>query len=318
MASVTKPLRDWHKATIVRRRETLVGWFLLVCALLISFPIVMSTQAPYDDEGYVMMTLRTFGEGQPLYSNTHTQYGPDYYFLTESIHSVLGLPLSQNGVRLKTIAFWSIATVLCYAILIRLNVAEPIRFTTTLLFHLHLDKLSLEPGQPQEWILVLSLLAIWLGSSSSKGRWVMVAGCVALVGMIKLNCGAVLAIPLIAEALAAMRSGTIGTGDATGCVSKRDKVALLLVVGTCAIVAAMILLLTVMAGTSWNALAWGLVGQRQRFTTDFYYTIPFSRFGILFATVSLLLLAPKFRVHRVRIAWARGYCICRRRLVQSR
>ena len=139
----------------------------------------------------------------------------------------------------------------------------------------------------------------------------MVAGCVALVGMIKLNCGAVLAIPLIAEALAAMRSGTIGTGDATGCVSKRDKVALLLVVGTGAIVAAMILLLTVMAGTGWNALAWGLVGQRQRFTTDFYHTIPFSRFGILFATVSLLLLAPKFRVHRVRIAWARGYCICR-------
>ena len=283
-----------------------MGWLLLVGTLLVSFPIVMSTQAPYDDEGYVMMTLKTFGEGQPLYSSTHTQYGPAYYFLTESIHSTLGLPLSQNGVRLKTIAFWCIATVLCYAILVRLNVAEPLRFITTLLFHVHLDKLSLEPGHPQEWVLVLSMLAIWFVSGSSQGKWCMAASCVALVGMIKLNCGAVLAIPLIAEAYVATRSGMFHTNDLKGSVPTRDTRAVLFVVSAGAIVATVVVLLTVMAGTNWSALLWGLVGQHRRFTTEFYHSIPIERTGVLFAISSILLCLPRFRESRDRIAFGFG------------
>ena len=286
-----------------------MGWLLLVGTLLVSFPIIMSTQAPYDDEGYVMMTLRTFGEGQPLYSCTHTQYGPAYYFLTESIHSTLGLPLSQNGVRLKTIALWCIATVLCYAILLRLNVAEPLRFITTLLFHMHLDKLSLEPGHPQEWVLVLSMLAIWFVSGSSKGKWGMAASCVAMVGMIKLNCGAVLAIPLLAEAYVATRSGMFPTNDLRESVPTRDTRAVLFVVSAGAIVATVIVLLTVMAGTSWSALIWGLVGQHRRFTTEFYHTIPIERTGVLFATLSILLCLPRFRESRDHIALGLGITV---------
>jgi len=303
MIGEIEPLLVKQKPTISFSKETMMGWLLLVGTLLVSFPIVMSTQAPYDDEGYVMMTLRTFGEGQPLYSSTHTQYGPAYYFLTESIHSTLGLPLSQNGVRLKTIAFWCFATALCYAILMRLKVAEPLRFITTLLFHLHLDKLSLEPGHPQEWVLVLSMLAIWFVAGSSKSKWGMAASCVALVGMIKLNCGAVLAIPLIAEAYVATRSRMFHTKDLRGSVPIRETRAVLFVVSAGAIVTTVIVLLTLMAGTNWSALLWGLVGQHQRFTTEFYHSIPIERTGVLFAISSILLCLPRFREARDRIAF---------------
>ena len=141
---------DYRKVSLsVFQRRDVKMMLFLIALIFISFPIVMSTLAPYDDEGYVMMTLRTFIDGEPLYSGTHTQYGPAYYFLSGAFHSVFGLPLNQDWVRLKTIVFWCISTALCYAVLRRLSVAEPLRTMTALLFHVHLNKLSLEPGHPR-------------------------------------------------------------------------------------------------------------------------------------------------------------------------
>jgi hypothetical protein len=37
--------------------------------------------AKYDDESYVMLSLQTFFQGQRLYEETYTQYGPAYYLI---------------------------------------------------------------------------------------------------------------------------------------------------------------------------------------------------------------------------------------------
>ena len=70
-------------------REKLLVAFLVLLSFLTAFPAVMTTLAPYDDQGYVMMTLKTFLQGESLYSETHTQYGPAYYLLTGSLHDVM-------------------------------------------------------------------------------------------------------------------------------------------------------------------------------------------------------------------------------------
>jgi hypothetical protein len=296
---------DYRKArpAVFQRRVFKVLLFLSAL-IFISFPIVMSTHAPYDDEGYVMMTLRTFTEGEPLYRSTHTQYGPAYYFLSGAFHSVFGLPLNQDWVRLKTIVSWCISTVLCYAVLRRLSVAEPLRTITALLFHVHLNKLALEPGHPQEWILVLSMLTIWFVTSASRGRWVMASVCVALVGMIKLNCGAVMAIPLILEAFVASRARSISAvaesnGQRVG--SLKSSHAVIVVMTTGAIVALTISGLTLLTGSGLRDLAWGLVGQHRRFTTDFHHFIPLNRVALLLAVVSVLSCLPSFLPYRDRV-----------------
>lgn len=296
---------DYRKVSLsVFQRRVVKMMLFLIALIFVSFPIVMSTLAPYDDEGYVMMTLRTFIDGEPLYSGTHTQYGPAYYFLSGAFHSVFGLPLNQDWVRLKTIVFWCISTALCYAVLRRLRVAEPLRTMTALLFHVHLNKLSLEPGHPQEWILVLSMLTMWFITGASRGRWAMAAGCVALIGMIKLNCGAVMAIPLILEAFVASRdqaSRPIGNLDnhRFGILSRRH--ALIAVVFTGSIVAFVIGCLALLTGTGFRDLVWGLVGQHRRFTTEFYHSIPLNRAAMLLAVAAVISCLPVFRKYRNRI-----------------
>jgi len=294
--------RKFRRSMFQRRVIKLM--LFLFALIFVSFPIVMSTLAPYDDEGYVMMTLRTFIDGEPLYNSTHTQYGPAYYFLSGSLHSVLGLPLNQDWVRLKTIVFWCISTVLCYAVLRRLSVAEPLRTITALLFHVHLNKLSLEPGHPQEWILVLSMLTIWFVTGASRGRWAMAAGCVALIGMIKLNCGAVMAIPLILEAFVASRdksSSPIGNCNKPrfGILSRRP--ALIAVLFTGSFVALVISCLALLTGTGLRDLLWGLVGQHRRFTTEFYHSIPLNRFAILLAVAAVISCLPVFQKYKNRV-----------------
>ncbi len=74
------------------------GWFvvgLLCLTVLTAYPAVMTTLAPYDDQGYIMMTLRSFLDGRVLYEEVHTQYGPAFYLLSGSLHETFGIPLSK-------------------------------------------------------------------------------------------------------------------------------------------------------------------------------------------------------------------------------
>jgi hypothetical protein len=169
---------------------------MLLTVALLAFTCLFTTLAPYDDEGYVMMTLRTFGQGHSLYAQTHTQYGPAFYWLTEPIHSVMGLPLTQDGVRLKSLLYWCGIACLAAWMVHRLCGNRSASILTGLWSGLHLEKLSLEPGHPQELALLLSLLAMAALARSLGWGWLLagiLAGCVT---MIKVNCGLTLFLGL--------------------------------------------------------------------------------------------------------------------------
>lgn len=174
--------------------------FLAIFTVFVAIPNLFTTLAPYDDEGYVMMTVKSFSAKHPLYEETHTQYGPAYYLITEPIHSWLKVPLTQQAVRLKTACYWVIATLISMAIVYRLSGNRIVALITGMFAAFHLDKLALEPGHPQELALVLSLLSIWCVCHSSplkKKHWVLAALAAGVCSMIKLNCGFVVVIPLL-------------------------------------------------------------------------------------------------------------------------
>lgn len=260
-------------------RESILVACLILLAFASAFPIVMSTLAPYDDQGYVMMTIKTFLAGQTLYSQTHTQYGPAYYLLTGSLHDVVGIPLTQDGVRLKTVAFWTLSTILAYSILRRLKAAIPISLFFSTLFHLHLNKLALEPGHPQEWILLLSLLSFWYVVGTNRYRWLLAAIAVGLVGMIKINCGFLFAVPLIIQALFAYKQ------------DRAQRYAIYQVFAGGAGVAAIVFVLSLGMGITAEQFLWGLVGQHRGFTNDFFHLIPVSKAAVLFGLLCLVAYA---------------------------
>ena len=186
---------------------------LAVLTWLLAWPTIFSTLALYDDEGYVMMTLQSFMQGHRLYGETHTQYGPAFYLLTAPLHEILHWPLSQAGVRVKTILVWMIAVWLCFIIVRRMSQSTAAAMATAIVAALHLDKLALEPGHPQEWTLLgtLAIMALFSRSMYTVSKtspnvrvlstWFAVGWIAAIVGLVKLNCGVVLAIPLLVTAM---------------------------------------------------------------------------------------------------------------------
>lgn len=160
-----------------------------------------------------MLTIKSFGERRPLYNETYTQYGPSFYLLTEPLHSVLGLPLSQHAVRFKTAILWVISVLLTMAIVHRLSGNRLLALCSSCMVAIHLSRLALEPGHPQEISLVMSLSALWLVCDDSPRRWWMAGCCAALCGMCKLNVGFALTMPLLLAAVSVLpRTFCIRTG----------------------------------------------------------------------------------------------------------
>lgn len=194
------------------RNDIVVRISLAIATVFLAWPAIFSTLALYDDEGYVMMTLQTYMQGHRLYGETHTQYGPAFYFITAPLHSILQLPLTQTGVRIKTIILWVVAVWLVYAIVRRMSDSKAAAIATALIAALHLDKLTLEPGHPQEVTLCCTLLALFLFARSmyissnarpsvlSMSSWATVGFVAGILGLVKLNCGVVVAVPLLITA----------------------------------------------------------------------------------------------------------------------
>ena len=70
----------------------LAGLAILGVAITYGFHIVFSRSLS-QDEGYLMITIQSFLEGNPLYDSVFTQYGPFYYFYEWLVHGLLAVPL---------------------------------------------------------------------------------------------------------------------------------------------------------------------------------------------------------------------------------
>jgi hypothetical protein len=176
--------------------------------LLVAWSATFSTLAPYDDEGYCMMTIQSYLQGYRLYEEIHTQYGPAYYFLSGFLHDWLNWPLTQNAVRIKTVLVWSFTAFACFQITAR-SLPWTLSILAAILAAVHLDKLALEPGHPQEFVLLIFTASLWIVSKSTtskqagwlSSRWLRLGLLAGLAGMIKINCGMVLAISLLVASL---------------------------------------------------------------------------------------------------------------------
>lgn len=158
--------------------RTLGVWAaLFVVSFYVGYQHVFSTFAIYDDEGYVMMSLRSFMDGVPLYDETFSQYGPGFFLVESAIHRLLALPITHDVTRLKTVTIWLMVAGLCAWFVSRLsgNDAARSRGLSILCFclvFLHLDRLCLEPGHPQELCAlgVATCLVMSLGLAKARSN----------------------------------------------------------------------------------------------------------------------------------------------------
>jgi hypothetical protein len=165
--------------------------FFQVCTL---FP-------PYDDEGYLMITVKQFVEGNVLYNQVYTQYGAAYYFFQWLLHGLLNLPVTHNVTRLTTLFVWILISILCGVFAYRLTRSAIGGAAAYILAFLILFRMTYEPGHPQEFCGLLLIVSLLLLTGKNVGKiftvqLFLLGITVALLNLTKINLGIFLDLAL--------------------------------------------------------------------------------------------------------------------------
>jgi hypothetical protein len=180
---------------------------LTVLAVQIAYPRIYSGFMSYDDEGYMLIALRSFVEGGALYDDVFTQYGPFYYEAWGGVFSLFGIGVDLDSGRMATLVAWILTC-------LGLGLATW-RMTGSILLGLLVQMLVLAalgavaPNEPMHpgGIICLQLAAIVAISCAVSERLSPLAmgllgGAVASLVLVKINVGA-LAVAAVVLACAA-------------------------------------------------------------------------------------------------------------------
>lgn len=154
---------------------------------------MFSTFMLYDDEGYVLLSLRNFAEHGRLYGAVYTQYGPLPYVLYYGLH-LLGFPLTHVAGRLLTLAAWAGSAGLSCALVWRATRNFGAALATLAAVFVYLWIMVSEPNHPGALIAFLTALLAALGcrllAEKKNARWAALAGALSTALMLtKINVG---------------------------------------------------------------------------------------------------------------------------------
>jgi len=180
--------------------------FLLgVCGYLLAF----STYREIDDEGLFMQCVRFSLDGAVLYDEVVVPFGPTYYLDKRMAHGVLGLPLTNDGVRWHTLAVWLAMAFVAAVFVYRLTGSGAIAIACQCATFFCLRSVTNEPGHPQELVGLLLVLTaglslLWVRAPNTTALALGMAA--ALLLFTKLNSG-VFAIAAVGSTFAVLLRG---------------------------------------------------------------------------------------------------------------
>ena len=185
---------------VLRQGESRTTHWIAAIALTIAGGAVCywqlySSFAPYDDEGYVHLSLRMYRAGHPLYDEVSTQYGPACFLLQDVFHDFTRLPITHDVARAKTLVIWLLIAALASVIVHHLTGHWWAALLAAIGLLWHLDRFAPEPGHPQELGLLLLLLCVWSVTTRGTDRArrgltpVLLGLLTGTVLMVKINLG---------------------------------------------------------------------------------------------------------------------------------
>jgi hypothetical protein len=164
----TKPTRQrnplqFSLACLVVAGLAAVVWFLASVYVFVFFQ-------DYDDEGYILITIREFLKGHALYDQVFSQYGP-FFYLFNWVLSKCGIAVaSHDAARLATAVVWVASAVLAGIVVYRLTQSLLSAALVVATAFTNLFELSYEPGHPQGLCLLLVMLVLVL-TALVRERW---------------------------------------------------------------------------------------------------------------------------------------------------
>lgn len=181
-----------------------VGRIALWCGLAatlgwVGYLLINTTLMPYDDEGFLLISLRNYLAGLRLYDDVFSQYGPWPYAYHQLVTTLLGgATLTHNLGRALTLLHWVGTALLCGAITWQLTRRQLAAVTAAVFVFALTWQMISEPSHPGSQLCVLVALAAWaltrLPESARPGRIAVALGVLAGLALLtKVNVGLLLA-----------------------------------------------------------------------------------------------------------------------------
>jgi hypothetical protein len=163
-------------------------------ALYFAYFVMFSLLQPYDDEGYILISLEGFLGGGSLYDHVYSQYGPLFYVLMGGLFKGFGLQVTHDTGRIATWLVWVGTTLLCGLVVLRLTRILAIAVGAQLLALATLYPMVNEPMHPGGLVAMLVITLIATSSMLLRHRpsLAMLGTGAALAGaaLVKVNVGA--------------------------------------------------------------------------------------------------------------------------------
>lgn len=174
---------------------------------------MFATWSPYDDEGYILVSLKGFADGGQLYDVVFSQYGPFFFELWGGLFSLLGIGVSHDAGRTVTLVLWVIASGLTGMVAWRASGSLVIGLAVQLLAFRTLAVLRGEPMHPGGLVCLLGVLliaaALVVGERRARQGMLLVGALAAALILTKINVGvfALAAVVLVCFSVYPVLSG---------------------------------------------------------------------------------------------------------------
>jgi hypothetical protein len=187
-----------------RRLRLVVGAVLFTAltfvTVLIAHPRMFSGFSFYDDEGYMLTSLREFVKHGELYDRVYTQYGPFYYELFGGVFSIFGIDVTHDSGRNAAMIVWVLAGLLFGLAMWRMTRSIVIGLGAQILSFSALSVVTDEPMHPVVLIglllaTILTMATLVRERESPYAMALLGAAAAALV-LVKINVGTFAVISL--------------------------------------------------------------------------------------------------------------------------
>ena len=139
----------WPGLIILAALLAVIGWLLIA-----------TTFMPYDDEGYVLLSLANFSKHGGLYDQVFTQYGPFPFLYYDLLHWLSGWPIAHTLGRAATLFHW-IGSALCAGLIAwRLSGRYWTAWFTTGVTFGYLWQMTSEPAHPGSLIALITAIGL--------------------------------------------------------------------------------------------------------------------------------------------------------------
>lgn len=210
-ATAAGPARDaahrLRRTSLALEAAAAVSAAALICVIARGLWLRMRlVYAGYDDEGFLLISLRKFFDGLPLYSHTFTQYGPGFYWWQLASFHLAGLPVTHDSQRILSIAWVALTIAAQSATVFLASGSWTAAAAGSFLLGRWIYPQITEPGHPNTLIFtLLSLHALVYSilrrmSGHSRAGWFAFGALAAVLSTIKPHLAVIVVAPaLLAE-----------------------------------------------------------------------------------------------------------------------